>query len=386
MGEELKSKAVVERKKRRRPLAARDVSVFEKHEQVGEGTYGQVWKAKDTETNKIVALKKVRMDNEREGFPLTAIREIKLLKMLNHENIVKLKEIVTDAEDSKNGKVNIYMVFEYLDHDLTGLMDTREVNFSVEQVKCCMLQLLTGLEYCHKRDILHRDIKGSNLLLSSDGYLKIADFGLARTCGENGRQYTNKVITRWYRPPELLLGANEYGPAVDMWSVGCLLAELLLRTPLFPGSSETDQLDRILKLLGSPSGDIWPAYERLPNAYLIGHTNYPPRLRQSLAHLGADVLDLIEKLLALDSTKRMSATEALQHRWFRAEPLPCDRSQLPSPSSSTHEFEAKRKKQQEAANAKMQSRPKQGQHGHGHGPRAQGPTFNDPFGYRGGGR
>lgn len=205
--------------------------------------------------------------------------------------------IIPDAEDSKNGKVNIYMVFEYLDHDLTGLMDTREVNFSVEQVKCCMLQLLTGLEYCHKRDILHRDIKGtlprtwssrsassslrlafgllragSNLLLSADGYLKIADFGLARTCGENGRQYTNKVITRWYRPPELLLGANEYGPAVDMWSVGCLLAELLLRTPLFPGSSETDQLDRILKLLGSPSGDTWPAYERLPNAYLIRHT------------------------------------------------------------------------------------------------------------------
>jgi cyclin-dependent kinase 12/13 len=199
--------------------------------------YRQVWSAKDKLTNELVALKKVRMDNEREGFPLTAIREIKLLKTLHHENIVTLKEIVTGSggkrsasealdeadhpERSSRGnkpKGSIYMVFEYMDHDLTGLMDTPSIRFTEAQIKCYMLQLLRGLKYCHDRDVLHRDIKGSNLLIDNNGNLKIADFGLARSYGEVGRKYTNRVITLWYRPPELLLGANEYGPSVDMWS------------------------------------------------------------------------------------------------------------------------------------------------------------------------
>lgn len=317
-------------------------------------------------TNELVALKKVRMDNEREGFPLTAIREIKLLKTLHHENIVTLKEIVTGSgskrshlEPSQTGKVlsmdgkkpkgSIYMVFEYMDHDLTGLMDTPSIQFTEDQIKCYMLQLLRGLKYCHDRDVLHRDIKGSNLLIDNNGNLKIADFGLARSFGEAGRKYTNRVITLWYRPPELLLGANEYGSSVDMWSVGCLIAELLTRKPLFPGKDEAEQIDFIFQMLGSPNERVWPGWRDLPQSRLIPEgTRYPVRLAQHLRKsnmVRSEAVDLIEKLLAMDPSKRLTAGEALDHEWFRVEPEACSKSELPRFSQSTHEFQAKRRRQ-----------------------------------------
>ncbi|KAG4953115.1 hypothetical protein JHK85_039514 [Glycine max] len=217
---------------------SRSVDCFEKLEQIGEGTYGQVYMAKEIKTGEIVALKKIRMDNEREGFPITAIREIKILKKLHHENVIKLKEIVTDTDGNKY-KGGIYMVFEYMDHDLTGLADRPGMRFTVPQIKCYMRQLLTGLHYCHVNQVLHRDIKGSNLLIDNEGNLKLADFGLARSfSNDQNANLTNRVITLWYRPPELLLGTTKYGPAVDMWSVGCIFAELLQGKPIFPGKDE----------------------------------------------------------------------------------------------------------------------------------------------------
>ncbi|MBA0709582.1 hypothetical protein Golax_024609, partial [Gossypium laxum] len=254
---------------------SRSVDCFEKLEQIGEGTYGQVYMAREIKTGEIVALKKIRMDNEREGFPITAIREIKILKKLHHENVIKLKEIVTSPDGNKY-KGGIYMVFEYMDHDLTGLADRPGMRFSVPQIKCYMRQLLTGLHYCHVNQVLHRDIKGSNLLIDNEGNLKLADFGLARSfSNDHNANLTNRVITLWYRglrewmdhsgdqsartgkdirrapefglqstlrclsrPPELLLGATKYGPAVDMWSVGCIFAELLHGKPIFPGKDE----------------------------------------------------------------------------------------------------------------------------------------------------
>jgi cyclin-dependent kinase 12/13 len=204
--------------------------------------------AKEIKTGEIVALKKIRMDNEREGFPITAIREIKILKKLHHENVIQLKEIVTSPgrdrddqgkPDNNKYKGGIYMVFEYMDHDLTGLADRPGLRFTVPQIKCYMKQLLTGLHYCHVNQVLHRDIKGSNLLIDNEGNLKLADFGLARSYShDHTGNLTNRVITLWYRPPELLLGATKYGPAIDMWSVGCIFAELLHAKPILPGKNE----------------------------------------------------------------------------------------------------------------------------------------------------
>lgn len=228
---------------------SRSIECFEKLEQIGEGTYGQVYMAREKKTGEIVALKKIRMDNEKEGFPITAIREIKILKKLQHDNVIKLKEIVTSqgpegdeqeklGVDSNKYKGNIYMVFEYMDHDLTGLADRPGLRFTIPQIKCYMKQLLTGLHYCHINQVLHRDIKGSNLLIDNEGNLKLADFGLARSfSGDHNANLTNRVITLWYRPPELLLGATKYGPAVDMWSVGCIFAELLYGKPILLGKN-----------------------------------------------------------------------------------------------------------------------------------------------------
>ncbi|KAM0922383.1 hypothetical protein ACQ4PT_006214 [Festuca glaucescens] len=254
---------------------SRGVDCFEKLEQIGEGTYGQVFMAKDTETKEIVALKKIRMDNEREGFPITAIREIKILKKLHHQNVIHLKEIVTSPGperdeqgkqvDGNKYKGSIYMVFEYMDHDLTGLADKPGMRFTIPQIKCYMKQLLTGLHYCHVNQVLHRDIKGSNLLIDNEGNLKLADFGLARSfSSDHNGNLTNRVITLWYRPPELLLGSTKYGPAVDMWSVGCIFAELLNGKPILPGKNEPDQLTKIFELCGTPDEIIWPGVTKMP--------------------------------------------------------------------------------------------------------------------------
>ncbi|CAB4283811.1 unnamed protein product [Prunus armeniaca] len=335
---------------------SRSVDCFEKLEQIGEGTYGQVFMARETQTGEIVALKKIRMDNEKEGFPITAIREIKILKKLHHENVVKLKEIVTSTgperdeqgnQDGNKSKGGIYMVFEYMDHDLTGLADRPGLRFTVPQIKCYMKQLLTGLHYCHANQVLHRDIKGSNLLIDNEGKLKLADFGLARSfCSNHEGNLTNRVITLWYRPPELLLGATKYGPAVDIWSVGCIFAELLHGKPILQGRSEPDQLNKIFELCGSPDEINWPDVSKSP-----WYNNFKPtrtmkrRVREIFRHFDSHALDLLDHLLALDPNQRWTAKQALDAEYFWADPLPCDPKSLPKYESS-HEFQTKKKKQQ----------------------------------------
>jgi cyclin-dependent kinase 12/13 len=230
----------------------RCVDSFQIISQIGEGTFGQVFKARDLHSNEIIALKKVRMrtDNEREGFPITAVREIKILRQLKHENIVNLKEIISDkphAADLRNNKGAFYLVFEYCDHDLMGLIDSGLVEFSELHIQSLMRQLMEALAYCHSKNFLHRDLKCSNILINNKGQLKLADWGLARFyfADDQSRLYTNHVITLWYRPPELLLGVEHYGPAVDMWSCGCILGELFVKKPLFQGNQEFDQLEII---------------------------------------------------------------------------------------------------------------------------------------------
>ncbi|XP_043697749.1 cyclin-dependent kinase C-2-like [Telopea speciosissima] len=350
---------------------SRSVDCFEKLEQIGEGTYGQVYMAREIKTGEIVALKKIRMDNEREGFPITAIREIKILKKLQHENVIKLKEIVTSQgherdEQGKQGttdgnkyKGSIYMVFEYMDHDLTGLADRPGMRFSIPQIKCYMRQLLTGLHYCHVNQVLHRDIKGSNLLIDNEGNLKLADFGLARSfSNDHNGNLTNRVITLWYRPPELLLGTTKYGPAVDMWSVGCIFAELLQGKPILTGKNEPEQLNKIFELCGAPDEVNWPGVSKIP-----WYNNFKPtrpmkrRLREVFKQFDHYALELLERMLTLDPSQRISAKDALDAEYFWNDPLPCDPKSLPKYESS-HEFQTKKKRQQQRQNEELAKRQK----------------------------
>ncbi|TRM66583.1 kinase-like domain-containing protein [Schizophyllum amplum] len=286
---------------------------YTKIEKVGEGTYGVVYKARDTGTNQIVALKKIRLEAEDEGVPSTAIREISLLKELKCEFIVRLFDIV--HADSK-----LYLVFEFLDVDLKRYMENlnhAKTPITPELVKKFTHQLSAGLLYCHSHRILHRDLKPQNLLIDASDNLKLADFGLARAFGIPMRTYTHEVVTLWYRAPEVLLGSRHYSTGIDMWSVGCIFAEMAMQgAPLFPGDSEIDQIFKIFRILGTPNEDLWPGVSQLPDY----KSTFPQWSRQSLYNLvpGLDDagIDLLEATLTYDSAKRISAKRALHHPYF----------------------------------------------------------------------
>ncbi|KAI3686346.1 hypothetical protein L1987_80021 [Smallanthus sonchifolius] len=303
----------------------RRANSFEKIDKIGQGTYSNVYKARDLITGKIVALKKVRFDNlEPESVKFMA-REILILKKLNHPNIIKLQGLVTSRMSC-----SLYLVFEYMEHDLSGLAAVQGVKFTESQVKCYIKQLLSGLEHCHDNGVLHRDIKGSNLLIDNDGILKIADFGLASFFNPQHKQpMTSRVVTLWYRPPELLLGATYYGVGVDLWSAGCILAELLAGKPILPGRTEVEQLHKIFKLCGSPSEEYWKKY-RLPNATLFKPQHpYKRCLAETFKDFPPSSLPLLENLLAIDPKDRGSATSALNSNFFTTEPYACEPSELP---------------------------------------------------------
>ncbi|XVE82054.1 hypothetical protein DITRI_Ditri15bG0115700 [Diplodiscus trichospermus] len=303
----------------------RRADTFEKLDKIGQGTYSNVYKARDTLTGKIVALKKVRFDNlEPESVKFMA-REILILRRLDHPNVAKLEGLVTSRMSC-----SLYLVFEYMDHDLAGLAASPAIKFTLSQVKCYMHQLLSGLEHCHNRHLLHRDIKGSNLLIGNDGVLKIADFGLASFFDPNNKQpMTSRVVTLWYRPPELLLGATDYGVGVDLWSAGCILAELLAGRPIMPGRTEVEQLHKIFKLCGSPSEEYWKK-SKLPHATIFKpKQSYKRCIAETFEDFPPSSLPLIESLLAIDPVERLTATAALNSEFFKSKPYACDPSSLP---------------------------------------------------------
>uniref|UniRef100_A0A3B3TV82 cyclin-dependent kinase n=1 Tax=Poecilia latipinna TaxID=48699 RepID=A0A3B3TV82_9TELE len=317
----------------------RSVEEFQCLNRIEEGTYGVVYRAKDKKTDEIVALKRLKMEKEKEGFPITSLREINTILKAQHPNIVTVREIVVGSNMDK-----IYIVMNYVEHDLKSLMETMKQPFLPGEIKTLMLQLLRGVRHLHDNWILHRDLKTSNLLLSHKGILKIGDFGLAREYGSPLKQYTPVVVTLWYRSPELLLGAKEYSTAVDMWSVGCIFGELLTQKPLFPGKSEIDQINKIYKDLGSPSEKIWPGYSELPAVKKMSFTEYPyNNLRKRFGALLSDQgFDLMNKFLTYCPSKRISADEALKHEYFRETPLPIDPSMFPTWPAKSEQHRVKR--------------------------------------------
>lgn len=311
-----------------------DETKYDKILKIGQGTFGEVFKAREKVSKNVVAMKKVLMDNEKEGFPITALREIKILQALKNENIVNLLEICRAKPtpyNRSNNKMTVYLVFEFCEHDLAGLLSNPVVKFSLAEMKKVMQQLINGLYYIHSNKLLHRDIKAANILITKSGKLKLADFGLARAFSDKQTRYTNRVVTLWYRPPELLLGERNYGPAIDLWGAGCIMAEMWTRSPIMQGNTEQHQLTLISQLCGAITPAVWPGVEKLE---LYNKIELPKddkrKVKERLQKFVKDqyALDLLDKLLSLDPSKRIDADGALNHDFFWVDPLPQDLDQM----------------------------------------------------------
>ncbi|ORZ35762.1 kinase-like domain-containing protein [Catenaria anguillulae PL171] len=348
----------------------RSVDCYEKLNRIDEGAYGIVYRARCKSSSQIVALKRLKLDatTDRSGFPITALREMSaLLRMRAHPHIVHVREVVVGASLS-----SVFMVMEFVDHDLKTLLgamkDGTNGGFRPSEVKTLMRQLLSAVDFLHARcRMVHRDLKTSNLLMTNDGVLKVADFGLIRklTCSQDDpadnkcTTYSSKltplVVTLWYRPPDLLLGAQSYDAKLDMWSIGCIFAELVTCDALFPGQGELDQIDRILKVLGTPPA----ALRALPNAKALNLTRHGNGcgLREKVPGMSVQAYALLGRLLAYEPENRVSARDALDHAYFRSHPPPKDPSMFPSfPSKASGEV-----KKRDSPSAPM------AHHGHNNG-------------------
>ncbi|CAH1981228.1 unnamed protein product [Acanthoscelides obtectus] len=286
------------------------VGDFTKIEKIGEGTYGVVYKGKNKKTGELVAMKKIRLEKDDEGVPTTAIREISLLKELCHSNIVKLEDVMMDEQ-------RLYLIFEFLSMDLKKYIDNLDTCMDPALVKSYLWQINEAILFCHSRRVLHRDLKPQNLLISPNGVIKVADFGLGRAFGVPVRVYTHEVVTLWYRAPEVLLGSARYSCPVDIWSLGCIFAEMATSKPLFQGDSEIDQLFRIFRILRTPTEQLWPGVSNLREYKAI----FPRWTQYSLAsqvkNLDEQGLDLLKEMLVYDPSKRISAKRIAEHPYFK---------------------------------------------------------------------
>jgi cyclin-dependent kinase 7 len=295
---------------------------YEKGKELGEGTFGKVYEGVVKATRERVAIKKIKVQlGYRDGLHPTALREIKYLREISqkpHENIIKMY-------DAYQRGSSLYLVFEYCLNDLERIIKDEKTQLPPCDIKSYMRMLLSGVAYCHKHFLLHRDLKPNNLMIGSDYRLKLIDFGLAKSYASPFRRYKSEVVTLWYRSPELLYGAVEYGPSLDMWSVGCIFGELLQRAPLFPGQREIQQLGMIFRLLGTPTEKEWPGMTSLPSyieyTMLSGaglENNFA-----TAASVTSGAIDLLSKCLTYDPVKRISAEDALKHEYFTSKkPVP----------------------------------------------------------------
>ncbi|KAK1790474.1 hypothetical protein P4O66_014365, partial [Electrophorus voltai] len=287
------------------------LETYIKLDKLGEGTYATVFKGRSKLTDNLVALKEIRLEHE-EGAPCTAIREVSLLKDLKHANIVTLHDIVhTDK--------SLTLVFEYLDKDLKQYMDDCGNIMSMHNVKIFLFQILRGLAYCHRRKVLHRDLKPQNLLINERGELKLADFGLARAKSVPTKTYSNEVVTLWYRPPDVLLGSSEYSTQIDMWGVGCIFYEMAAGRPLFPGSTVEDELHLIFRLLGTPTEDNWPGISSIEEFKSYNFPKYKPQpFINHAPRLDTEGIELLLSFLKYESKKRISADDSMKQSYFKS--------------------------------------------------------------------
>lgn len=269
---------------------------------IGEGTYGVVKKVEHISTKKFYAMKEIKMTNEVNGIPSTSLREFSILKNLDHPNVVKLKGMTC------KGYKKIALVFEFMDGDLKEC--------AKEELKPIMYQLLLGIHYCHSKGVLHRDLKPNNILMNSNGEVKVSDFGLARKYILPLDNFTREVITLWYRPPEILLGQDNYFTTADIWSIGCMMYELVHGEPLFSGDSELGQLIKIFQVVGTPSEENWPGVTRLK----FFSNKFPKFKAKKLKDLCPEfcdqACDLFSHLIDPCPENRYEAIEALKHPWF----------------------------------------------------------------------
>ncbi|KAK4059563.1 hypothetical protein Trihar35433_10839 [Trichoderma harzianum] len=288
----------------------RHPSSFQQLEKLGEGTYATVFKGRNRQTGELVALKEIHLDSE-EGTPSTAIREISLMKELKHENIVGLHDVIHTEN-------KLMLVFEYMDGDLKRYMDTHGERGALKPttIKSFMYQLLKGIDFCHQNRVLHRDLKPQNLLINSKGCLKLGDFGLARAFGIPVNTFSNEVVTLWYRAPDVLLGSRTYNTSIDIWSAGCIMAEMYTGRPLFPGTTNEDQIVRIFRIMGTPTERTWPGITQLPEYKPTFQMYATQDLRNILHAIDPSGIDLIQRMLQLRPELRISAHDALQHPWF----------------------------------------------------------------------
>ncbi|KAI9874379.1 MAG: hypothetical protein M1830_009805 [Pleopsidium flavum] len=333
----------------------RHVDNFEKLNHIEEGSYGWVSRARESATGEVVALKKLKMDNANDGFPVTGLREIQTLMESRHQNIVNLREVVMgdDMDD-------IFLVMDFLEHDLKTLQEDMQEPFLPSEIKTLLLQLVSATDYLHSNWILHRDLKTSNLLMNNRGQMKVADFGMARYFGDPPPKMTQLVVTLWYRAPELLLGAETYGAEVDMWSIGCIFGELLTKEPLLQGKNEVGQLSKvaydfplcsvsldsdhmqIFELCGIPTEGNWPGFKRLPNAKSLRlprtQQNVGAVIRAKFPFLTSAGNELLTSLLALNPARRPTASEVLAHPYFKEDPKPKSTAMFPTfPSKAGQE-------------------------------------------------
>ncbi|PYH93247.1 kinase-like protein [Aspergillus ellipticus CBS 707.79] len=338
----------------------RNVSNFERLNHIEEGSYGFVSRAKDITTGEIVALKKLKMDNSPDGFPVTGLREIQTLLEARHQNIIDLREVVMGDKLDE-----VYLVMPFLEHDLKTLLDDMSEPFLPSETKTILHQILSGLDFLHDQWIMHRDLKTSNLLLNNRGEVKIADFGMARYYGDPPPKLTQLVVTLWYRAPELLLGAEKYATEIDMWSIGCIFGELLTKEPLLQGKNEVEQVSKIFALTGPPTPQTWPDFRSLPNAKSLrlppsssASAGNPPLLpRGKFPFLTNAGLHMLSSLLALNPGARLSTKECLAHRYFREDPRPKPKEMFPTFPSKAG-MEKRRRRETPEAPKRGQEAPK----------------------------